>query len=128
MVKWLDIEMGLLGAAGMGFSIFLINLTGGVEKAFIAAVWQALYSFLVITFTTKTCREVCKRSEFWGVFLPSTITTVLTYAMHWFAKSPEPFWSAAFAFIIAVPSFIIMTYRFRKTNLSVYQLIRKLFS
>jgi len=126
-INFLDIEMGILGGVGMAFSIFLINLTGGLYKAVIAASIQLVYSFLVITFTTNLCRKYCRKSIVAGVTIPSIFTTVLTYLIHFFANSPEPFWSAAFAFVIAVPSFIIMSCRFRVSKKSLLDFIKELF-
>jgi len=112
----------------MAASIFLINLTGGLYKATIAALIQFVYSFFVISFTTSLCRIYCARSIILGIAVPTAFTTVLTYLVHLVARSPEPFWSAAFAFVIAVPSFVIMSCRFRVSNKSLLEFVKQLFN
>lgn len=124
MVK-ASIEMGIIGGSGMALSIFLINLTGGVWRACVAAGLQFIYSAIVIGFNTELCRIQAKRRAIISIWLPTILTTSLTYVMHMIGKSPEPFWSAVFAFATALPSFWIQQQRFTRTNATLLELIKK---
>lgn len=126
-ITLVGIEMGVLGALGMGGLIFFVNLTGGASAASKAAFVQVIYSFIVITFTTSVCHWQARKNLFLAVSIPTAITTVLTYAIHYMANSPEPFWSALASFLIALGSFIIIGYRFRKTEKMVSHLLKRFF-
>lgn len=127
MVK-ASIEMGIIGGAGMALSIFLINLTGGIWRASIAALLQFVYSFIVITFNTEICRIYARKHAFVSIWLPTVIATLLTYALHWLGNTPEPFWSATFAFITALPTFWIQQKRFKHTDATLWEILKKTIS
>lgn len=124
--NYLDFEMAFLGAFGMAVSIFVINLTGGWLAALKAAGAQAVYSFFMIGFTNNLCRTCAVRSYFQGVIVPTFTATILTYIVHTIVRSPQPFWSAAFAFAIALPSFALMSSRYRTTQAALVQIVKNL--
>jgi len=108
----------------MGFSIFVINLTGTWMQALMAGFLQATYSFSVIFFTTRICRHCLRFGASVAVLTPSILTAVFTYLLHLYGNSPQPFFSALFSFIVAIVSFIIMVWRFNKTEATLFQLLK----
>ncbi len=121
-LRWSDVEMGLLGGLFIAVPIFIINLTGGFTRAAIAGLGQYVYSLIVISYNNSLCRRFAQKSIFFGTLVPTILTTVLTYILHIVIKSPEPFWSAAFAFITALPSFWALSYRYKYTQKTIWEL------
>lgn len=120
-----DKEMGIIGGLIISLPIFFINLTGGVPAAALAAVLQFVYSFFIITLNTGICRKLAKQHPLLAVLAPTLITTALTYLLHWFAMSPEPFYSAAYACATAIAGFVPQTIRFRRSDLPIITLLNK---
>ena len=122
-LSFVDLETGLLGASFVAIPIGLINLGGGWEMALMAGGIQWIYSLNIISFNTSLCRNLAPKNKLLAIMTPTLLTTGLTYALQTFIGSPEPFFSALYAFASALPSFIFMTYRFKTTSKSIFRLI-----
>jgi len=127
--KWIslaDLENGFLGGLIMAGPVFVINLTGGAMAAAMAGFVQFFYSFFVVFVNTNICRHLAPKHWFLAVSIPTFLTTLLTYLVHIYAGSPEPFFSALYAFFTAIIGLGILTWRFRISDKTWIGFIKEL--
>ena len=122
-IKKIDWEYGLIGGISMSIPIFIINSMGGVRKALIAAVIQFFYTMFFSLIGNLLCRTLVKRLFILAVIVPALITGILTYLTHFVARSPAPFYSASFSFLIALPFYTMNSLRYLKSDKTLVSLI-----
>jgi len=108
--------MGLLGAVFMGILVYLINIDYGVLPALLAAGRQAMYTFFFGALFVRMAENIAinKEDRFLAIFLggivPALLTTLLTYCLHAFRGTPEPFYSSIPTFLLGSMSFSTWSY------------------
>lgn len=114
--KFLDIRMGILGAISMGLIVYYINADHGFMAAFIAALKQGLYTFffgaLFVRMSENIASSISLRIQaiLCGGFVPSILTSALTYVLHAIKGTPEPWHSTIPTMILSLMSFSIWAY------------------
>lgn len=109
--KYFDFKMSGMGAIGMAFVVFLINIEYGFYTALEVSLKQGVYTFFIGGFVVKMCEYIAcyfkaaVLSVILSVVIPSLITISATYAVHVFKllrDTPDPFISTL-PTIIAAP-------------------------
>lgn len=115
-----DLRSGLIGAIVMGSIVFYINCNHGLLEGLIAAGKQATYTFffggimmkmvenITIGVRNKTLAIMC------ATLVTGLITVTLTYLVHSFKGTPEPFWSTVPTAILAPSGFLWWSLKKRK--------------
>lgn len=119
--KFIDYKMGIIGAGVMASIVFGINYfaTNEVSGSLTAATKQGTYTFLFGGSLMKGCELIATKIKgktlalLAAVIIPSTITLLLTYAMHSLKGTPRPFDSTIPTTII-IPATAIWGYIKRK--------------
>jgi len=119
--KYIDYKMGFWGAGVMGGIVFSINYfaTNEITGSLTAATKQGTYTFLFGGILMKGCEHLATKINkqtlalLAAVIIPSTVTLILTYAMHSLKGTPKPFESTIPTTII-IPATAIWGYMKRK--------------
>ena len=119
-----DLELGLLSAICMAIPIFFINYEGSFFDASKSAFFQGCYSFFSVGFGSYLCRNFLWNPVL-PIIIPSLVTFVLTYLMHKIVQSPKAFYSALYSFSIAIVSYTMHAWRFRRSKKTFVELIFK---
>jgi len=119
--RHVDPKMAVAGAAFLGGAVFAINyVEHGVLGASTAAAKQALYTFFVGGFVTRTCERISVRGERrWlsvaaGVAAASAIAFALTFLLHSLRGTPEPLLSMIPTVLSAPPALAVWGLRKRR--------------
>ncbi|MCY1722326.1 hypothetical protein OU798_18400 [Prolixibacteraceae bacterium Z1-6] len=122
-----DVKMGTAGAFFLGAIVFAVNYSYGWQLALIAASKQAVYTFFIGGVMTKIAENLAlkflnrNQSLILAVFVPTILTSLLTYGMHSLKGTPEPFISTVPTFVFAPPGFYWWALRKRRQYEKVQQ-------
>lgn len=118
--RYVDLKMAVLGAIALGGAVFAINyLDHGWVGASTAAAKQALYTFFVGGFVTRTSERFATRGEHkWpavglGAVVSASIAVGLTFLLHSMRGTPEPVLSTLPTLLSAPPALIVWGLRKR---------------
>ena len=113
MARHIDPKMAVLGALFLGGAVFALNYVDhGVAGASTAAAKQALYTFFVGGFVTRTCERIAVRgAQRWraialGTAVATAIAVGLTFALHNLRGTPEPMLSMIPTLVAGPPTFV----------------------
>jgi hypothetical protein len=111
----------MAGAIVMGVTVFCINyfITYVAFDSMIASIKQASYTFLLGGFFMKGAEYIAvyvkkySLAIFLAVFIPSTITILLTYGMHLVKGTPAPL-ASTIPTLAIVPATLVWSIKKRK--------------
>jgi len=115
-----DLKMGTAGAFVMGAAVYFVNAEYGFTAAFIAALKQGGYTFLIggtmvrISENMAVYFENPVISKIMAVLVPSILTLGLTFFVHSLKGTPEPLASTVPTLLLAPPSFAVWGHKKRK--------------
>ena len=115
-----DPKMGLIGAAILGTVVFFINYDHGIIWGVTAAAKQGIYTFFVGGTITRLCENIAsaiksdRTAIIAAVVVPTTISLILTYAVHSLKGTPEPLNSTIPTLLMAPWGFLWWALRKRK--------------
>ena len=118
-LRLINIRLGLVGALIMGTVVFYINYDSDLEPALIAALKQAVYTFLFGGLIIKLCQNLSIRysSKFKSILIASIIPTLMataaTYVVHQTKGTPKPIASTIPTVFISIPGFLLIGIRKR---------------
>ena len=119
---YFDYKIGMAGAIVMGVTVFCINyfITYVAFDSMIASIKQASYTFLLGGFFMKGAEYIAvyvkkySLAIFLAVFIPSTITILLTYGMHLVKGTPAPL-ASTIPTLAIVPATLVWSIKKRKS-------------
>ena len=112
----MDFRMGLLGAMSMGTIVYWINMDHGMMPALIAATKQGFYTFFFGALFVRLAENIASNIEnrtiavLTGGLVPALLTSLLTYLLHAFKGTPEPFYSTIPTLMLGLMSFSTWSY------------------
>lgn len=120
--KYIDLSTAWKAALFLGVVVYAINYSHGALAALPAALKQAAYTFFVAGFILKVCENcilyVKPQPLAWSlaIIIPSSIAISLTYLLHSFKGTPEPFHSTLPTILMAPPSFSVWAWRCKRKS------------
>ena len=112
--KYINIEKGVIGALIMGLIVFYVNHESGWQLATVAALKQALYTFIFGGWLVALCENLSsKGTNYWASVLVATLTvSIITisavYLIHSLKGTPKPLESTLVTVFIAPPGFFFI--------------------
>ena len=100
----------------MGVLVYFINMDYGLWLALLAAGRQAMYTFFFGALFVRMAENIAINTEdrylaiFMGGFTPALLTSILTYCLHAFRGTPEPFYSSIPTLLLGLMSFSTWSY------------------
>jgi len=114
-----DSKMGLVGALFLATIVLFINMDYGFEKAWPAAAKQGVYTFFAGGFLMRFTENLAIKWEgkifsyAMAVFIPTTISILLTFGVHSLKGTPEPLLSTLPTAILSPFGFFWWAYKKR---------------
>ena len=100
----------------MGLLVYVINMDHGLMPALLAAGRQAMYTFFFGALFVRMAENIAINKEeqhiaiLLGGIIPALLTTILTYCLHAFRGTPEPFFSSIPTLLLGLMSFSTWSY------------------
>jgi len=135
--RHIDYRMALIAALILASIVFLINLSYGYNAALIAALKQAIYTFLfaglITRFNEKTAKkyDALHQTTRWLAFLLAvTCSTVMavgfTLLVHMIKGTPEPLLSTLPTLLMAPIGFTILALRAQNESLKLIKTMQRI--
>ncbi len=116
-----DPKMGLVGALFLATIVLFINLNYGFKAALPAALKQGVYTFVAGGFLMRFTENLSIKweNQFFSytmaVFIPTSLSILLTYGIHSLKGTPEPLLSTVPTIILSPLGFFWWAFRKRNT-------------
>jgi hypothetical protein len=117
---YFDPKAGFVGATVMGLAVLWVNMPHGLDLAWVAALKQFIYTFIMGGIVARVCENIAvnfnpaAKAILCAILIPGLATVGLTYLLHSMKGTPEPFLSTL-PTIITAP-IILTIWSLKKRN------------
>jgi len=109
MARPFNVEHAIFGGLRTGLYVGLANANMGFTLAVLSGLKQVPLSFVMIGVNVHIFERLSSVNRVVAVLVPSLLSAIVSFALHTFTMTPNPFLSALAVFVVALVSFTLLS-------------------